>query len=767
MVVLSLGVFVGSVRAGVNVWVTTQEAAPVADASPSPPAPPAPRTPPTPPAPALVAADVVHEFVPISGGLGLADIAITVPSGTLARGDVVVTLATGGDGAGPRAIAIEAPLVRMEVLADEPGAKGATERWLARVHAAPRRWDGASPITYSIRLMPSAGSPAPPPRPMMLGPFTDDPEPPAHLRTPDWAKGTVWYQIFPERYRNANPANDPMKVFGAEFFNPGWTSDWYGVSPDELDHHRASAWGKLPREGVDTGRRGGQFYNVVFNRRYGGDLEGVVEKLDELADLGVTGIYFNPVFHARSLHKYDASDYRHIDPTLAGNGEHGLAQSSQSVARPPHPESEDPTTWTWSSADRFLVDVLLPEAHKRGIRVILDGVWNHVGLDFWAFRDVMERGKGSAFAAWFDARFVPEDPAGLAEYQRTYPQLDIRPGALIAWNAWNRRNGTLPIFSRSRAGKFHPGVEAHIWGVTRRWMDPNGDGDPSDGIDGWRLDVVPDVPMPFWNAWRGLVKSINPDAVLIAEVWFDAKDYFEGRAFDAQMNYPFAMPAVDWLGMRPGVTSERLSRRLTSALSHRPQVDLAQMNLLASHDTERLASMLNNPNRDYDQQGGPVSNPKYRTTRPTPEVYDRVVLGVALQATYPGSPSVYYGDEYGMHGADDPDCRKPLPWPDLGHMANPDDNAVPGLRERFRAWLRLRSDPQVGPVFRYGLVRHVDTGSPDVFAFERRLNDEAVIVVLNRGGSPFRVEAPLGDRSDADPRDPVVPSLTARWWRLR
>jgi glycosidase len=699
--------------------------------------------------PPLRPQDVVHEFVAISGGLGLADIRITVPSGTLEEGRVVINPQTPGHTRDPLTI----PLVRMPT---HPGSP--TELWMARLWCPPERSDPpASVVSYLVQLQPRLKTI----KPLTFGPLTGDASPPPHLRTPDWAKGVVWYQIFPERFRNANPANDPARVLGAEFFNPGWSADWYTVTPDELEHHRAIAWGKLPREAVDPVRRGGQFFNVVYNRRYGGDLEGVVEKLDELVDLGATGIYFNPVFHARSLHKYDATDYRHVDPTLAGTPD---------PAGAPTGETADPSTWTWTAADRFLVDVLLPEAHKRGIRVILDGVWNHVGLDFWAFRDVMARGRSSPYADWFDARFVPEDSTGLAEYRRTYPTLDIRPGALIAWNAWNRRNGTLPVFSRSRQGRFHPAVEAHIFGVTRRWMDPNADGDPSDGIDGWRLDVVPDVPMPFWTAWRELVKSINPDAVLIAEVWFDAKDYFEGKAFDAQMNYPFAMPAVDWLGVRtPGAanSSDRLARRLDEAFGHRPQVDLVQMNLLGSHDTERLASMLANPGREYDQRGDPVSNPGYRTSRPSPEVYDLVVLATAWQATYPGSPSIYYGDEYGMHGADDPDCRKPLPWPDLGPPANPDDAPEPGLRERMRAWLRLRSDPELGPVLRYGMVRHIQTGNPDVFAFERRVNGSAVVVVLNRGAMAFRATVPVASRSDADPRDLMVPPRSGRWWSVR
>lgn len=715
-----------------------------------------------------------HEFIPISGGLGLADVVLTVPAGTLAGAAVVVNPEQAGVGGDPLTV----PLVRMP---SEDGGAGAgataPERWRARLRAPVD--GGSGDISYLIRLAAREGSGR---EAGTLGPFHASTAPEPELRTPDWAKGVVWYQIFPERYRNANRENDPQGVLGGEFFDPGWTSDWYGVTGAELDHHRAGAWGKLPREGVDTSRKGGQFFNVVYNRRYGGDLEGVVEKLDELADLGVTGIYFNPVFFARSLHKYDASDYRHIDPTLAGTPsavahEPGAAHGGRTRDAGACVETEDPATWTWSSADRFLIDVLLPEAHKRGIRVILDGVWNHVGVDFWAFRDVMERGKESAYASWFDARFVPDDSQGFADYRRAYPQLALKPGSLIGWNAWNRRNGTLPVFSRTNQGRLHPGVEAHIFAVTRRWMDPNGDGDPADGIDGWRLDVVPDVPMPFWEAWRTLVKSINPEAVLIAEVWFDGAKYFDGKAFDAQMNYPFAMPVVDWLGLkppRPANGSDRLARRLDGAFKHRPQVDLAQMNLLGSHDTERIASMLNNPpgtpaspGRDYDQQGGPVSNPSYRTARPAPEIYERVLLGVALQATYPGSPSIYYGDEYGMHGADDPDCRKPLPWPDLGPMANPDDDAIPGLRARFREWLRLRQHPQIGPVLRYGLVRHIDTGDADVFAFERRLNDSAVIVVLNRGKEPFRVDAPPADLSDGDPADVVVPANSARWWRLR
>lgn len=571
------------------------------------------------------------------------------------------------------------------------------------------------------------------------------------FETPDWAKGAVWYQVFPERFRNANSANDPN---GKDVYPAGWQSDWYTPGPGEVD-----AWKKRN----PGSRHEPDLYRMIYDRRYGGDLQGLVEKLPYLADLGVTAIYLNPIFQARSLHKYDASDYRHIDDAL-GNPAGPSFPIADDPYSPPPGETANPATWTWTPADRYFVETVLPAVKRRGLRLILDGVWNHTGTDFWAFQDMRAHGKLSPYAPWYIASFDDH-------------------GKLTGWSGWgNRPNGTLPEFRQVAGegldpqhtvekGDLNAGVKAHIFDVTRRWMDPDADTSPADGIDGWRLDVAGEIGSRFWKDWAAHVRSINPQALLVAEVWDHAPALTSGGQFDAQMNYPFAAPVIEWLTNADHagapVTPESLGARLRSAFDGQaPQTRLVEQNLYDSHDTDRLASMLFNPGRRYnDHNRGQNSDDKpgrdrtpYKPGKPDTHAYALVRLAVAIQATYEGAPMVYYGDEYGMWGANDPTCRKPMAWPDLAGQWPADEAPMTEIREEYRRWLRLRSEGACASVLRYGDTRHLSSGSPDVFAFERFLNDRRVLVVVNRGDSPFNA-GPLG----ADAARPVEATSAAAW----
>lgn len=660
----------------------------------------------------------------ISAALGVADVSVTLDDAA-ASPHLRVTLADG------RRIGV-------------PMIGGPERRWSARIMT------GSPALEVHIMVPDASGHPREVGRAVRT--LAVDPA----TATPDWAKGAVWYQVFVERFRNGNPANDPRPP---EFFLAPWTSDWNSVTTEELELARARAAEAPYPVSLNPRRRGGQLGNVLNARRYGGDLEGLVEKLDDLQDLGVTALYLNPIFEAHSHHKYDATDFRHIDPSFGGNGRSDEERSA--LAR----ETEDPDSWILTDADRSFLDVLIPEIRRRGMRIVLDGVWNHVGVRFWAFRDLLARGADSPYRDWFDAEFAGE--ATRPDWKEH--QLDLRPGRLIAWKSWGDRNGNLPEFSRNRrTGRLHPDVERHIWAVTRRWTSVT---------DGWRLDVVPDVPLPFWRAWTDHARSINPEAALFAEVWFDAQDYFSpaaaeigpGRIFDGQMNYPFAFAAVRWLAGEPEMPSNRLVQRLERVFSHAPQIDLVQMNLLGSHDTERLASMLANPGREYDQHGSPLSTRGYDDSRPSAEVYRRVALAAAMQALHLGSPMIYAGDEYGMYGADDPHCRKPLPWPDLGPFDDPAAAHEPGLREQFRAWFRLRSLPRTSPILRLGSIRYISTGQPDLLLFERRLNSSVLVAALNRSNTGS-VDVAAWVPPDSSPVGPdrtpgfIVPPLGARAW---
>ena len=509
------------------------------------------------------------------------------------------------------------------------------------------------------------------------------------FETPDWAKRAVWYQIFPERFRNGETANDPPRTVP-------WTHAWY--KPYHGD--------KGPRDF----RESGEFWEYIFDRRYGGDIQGVREKLPYLRRLGITAIYLNPIFLAESLHKYDASDYRHIDDFF------GVKDSLKRVRG----ETTDPKTWQWSDSDKVFLE-FIRDAHAQGFKVIIDGVFNHVGRDFWAFRDVKKNGEKSEYAGWFD---------------------------IVSWKpfhykAWDKDDGSLPRLKHDDALGLAAPVRDHLFAVTRRWMDPNGDGDPSDGIDGWRLDVAGDINANFWSEWRKLVKSINPNAYIVAELWEESKSWLDGHTFDAVMNYPFARTCQRFfVNKKKAIKPSAFQQELIETLGwYPPQVNYVLQNLFDSHDTDRIASMFMNPDLEYDKANRQQDNGRhYVVKRPTKDCYERLKLMVAFQMTYLGAPMVYYGDEVGMFGADDPSCRKPMIWEDLLPYDDPDERDEPGLFEFYQRMIAIRNSY---PALQTGnfepLLARDDHG---VFAFSRTLNDERVVVVLNNSEHVHRLDLP-------------------------
>jgi len=548
--------------------------------------------------------------------------------------------------------------------------------------------------------------------------------------TPDWARDAIWYQIMLDRFANGDATNDPPNT------RP-WTSAW----------RETSAW--------ET-RDGQSFWQwAVFNRHYGGDLEGLRTRIPYLKALGVNAIYLNPVFEAPSHHKYDATNFVHIDDNFGTSGDAEMSAANEDLL--------DAGTWGFNQSDRLFLEVLR-ELKAAGFRVIVDGVFNHVGDTHVAFVDVRGRGAQggeSPYADWFEIE-------------------SFEPFVYRGWAGF----GQLPAFRKNADGLASATLTKHIMEVTRRWMDPNGDGDPSDGVDGWRLDVPNEVPMGFWRAWRRTVKEVNPDAYVVGEIWKRADDWLDGETFDAVMNYQFAMAVVPWVSGE--ITAAELDKRLAVLrLAYPAQATAVMQNLLAGHDTDRLVSMIANPGRGYDRANSerPTSAgvpSKYDGAKPSDEAYRRALLAVAAQMMYVGAPMIWYGDEVGMWGSDDPFCRKPMLWADMPPNEDPEERIREGHLGMYRALVRLRSE---SPALRRGAFRTlVADEARNVWVFERALGDERVIVALNASKEPQTVDVPesewtgfdwrvayesdgvgvVGVASDGRRRLDAVPALGAR-----
>ena len=545
---------------------------------------------------------------------------------------------------------------------------------------------------------------------------------------PQWAKHAVWYQIFPERFRNGDASNDPTKDDIAGAFpdepdlpwqvNP-WTADWYKRQPWET----SGRWA---------------FHDLIQRRRYGGDLQGAIDKLGYLQELGVNAIYLNPVFDSPSAHKYDAISYHHIDPNFGPDpkGDRDLIAREQ---------PGDPRTWVWTSADKLALR-LVHEAHARSMRVIFDGVFNHMGARSWAFQDVVKNQQSSACADWFSVKSWRDESKG-TEFD---------------FDGWFGHK-TLPEFREDAEG-IVAGPRDYIFAATRRWMDPDGDGDASDGIDGWRLDVAFCVGHPFWKKWRRLVKGINPQAYLTAELIEPVdglKPYLQGDEFDAVMNYNFAFACSDYFAdEKKRIATSEFDRRLRELREAFPQgVAEVQQNLFGSHDTDRLGSHIVNRDKvhaaDWNKYFGfsKAQSGQYDTRKPTEDEMESQKLFAVMQMTYVGAPMIYYGDEVSMWGANDPDCRKPMVWEDLVYeaeatlpdgtkKARPDKVAVNrGLFEHYRRLIALRNEHEALRVGSFETLLTDD--AREIYAFRRKSGGDEVVVVLNNSREPREVALSL------------------------
>ncbi len=389
------------------------------------------------------------------------------------------------------------------------------------------------------------------------------------FEVPEWAPDVVYYYIFPDRFRNGDPSNDPQ---------PG--------RDRHRDHgvERHANWLDKPwRPG--SGDAGDEHYNNDF---FGGDLAGIVDKLDDIRELGANTIYMTPIFRAGSNHKYDTADYRHIDPAFGSNAD---------------------------------FERLTAEAARRGMRVIVDASLNHTGSDSIYFNRYGNFGSGGAFRG---GRVRPESPyAGWYRFDPTQKDPQRQ------YQGWVGTPDLPELDKNSRAWRdFAYGAPDS---VMKLWLDR--------GASGWRMDVAPWVPDDFWREWRAAIKAHKPDALTVAETWFDASKYFLGDMFDSTMNYVFRNAVLAYAagGKAPDLAEQLEHLRE----AYPPQAHFALMNLLSSHDQARAL-------HHFGWQSDADSPATVARAKA------RLKLAVFFQMTYPGAPAVYYGDEVGVTGGEDP-----------------------------------------------------------------------------------------------------------------
>mgnify|MGYP001195395538 CR=1 FL=1 len=497
---------------------------------------------------------------------------------------------------------------------------------------------------------------------------------------PDWAPDTVWYYVFPERFRNGDPANDPV---------PG-RDRYHGHTVEKHPRWLQKPW--KPGDGSD------RFFNNDF---FGGDLDGITQKLDHIQALGANAIYMTPIFRAASNHKYDTADYRQVDPAFGGDAAFGR---------------------------------LTREAARRGIRIVVDASFNHTGADSVYFDRYGNFRSGGAFEG---GRIRPDSP--YASWYRFDPTQKEPDRQFSGWV------GVKDLPELDKSARAWRDFAYGAGGVTQLWLDR--------GAAGWRMDVAPWVPDDFWREWRAAVKAKRPDAITIAETWFDAAKYFLGDTFDSTMNYIFRNAVLDYAGggdARATVAQLELMRE-----HYPPQALHALMNLLSSHDQARSLHVLG-WHDDADARQEAEAKARYR-------------VALLLQMTWPGAPAVYYGDEVGLNGGDDPDNRRPFPWADLG--GRPDE----AMHAEFRRLIALR---QALPVLRRGELGaplHVDA---HVIALPRRLDETFAITATSNAAEPRTLTLALppgaprvfedhldgGRHAAVDGR--LTLTLPARWGRV-
>ena len=516
--------------------------------------------------------------------------------------------------------------------------------------------------------------------------------------TPDWAKGAVMYQIFTDRFYNGDKSNDVE------------TNEYYYIGDYS---RRVTNWDKYPA-------------NMGVREFYGGDLQGVMDKLDYLQELGVEVVYFNPLFVSPSNHKYDIQDYDYIDPhygkIVDDGGEvlpDGVTDNSQAT------KYKKRTTGLKNlEASNELFIKLVEELHRRGMKVILDGVFNHCGsFNKWMDRERIYEGEkdyepgayisaDSPYRSYF--RFFKEGPENWP-YNGNYD----------GW--WG--HDTLPKLNYEDSVK----LENYILYIGRKWVSP------PYNVDGWRLDVAADLGRSneynhdFWKKFRTAVKDANPSALILAEHYGDPSDWLKGDEWDTVMNYDAFMEPVTWFltGMEKhsdeareellgnidnfiGSMAHHMSNMLTPSLQ-------VAMNELSNHDHSRFLTRTNHMVGRVEHLGPEAAN----------EYVNKAVMreAVVMQMTWVGAPTVYYGDEAGVCGFTDPDNRRTYPW---GHE---DQELIAFHKEAIRIH-------KEHPALKTGSLKILG-GEENILSYARFKGHDRIIVVINNRSERAEVKVPV------------------------
>lgn len=554
---------------------------------------------------------------------------------------------------------------------------------------------------------------------------------------PAWSRNVIWYQVFVERFYNGDHSNDPGpaninvppmdRIVPKDWTISPWTGDWYA------------------QPGWEAGK---PFNDIVTMRRYGGDLQGVLDKLDYLQQLGITALFLNPINDAPSMHKYDARNYHHVDvnfgPDPAGDNKIIAGENP-----------EDPSTWKWTSADRMFLK-LVDEAHKRKMKIIMDYSWNHTGTMFWAWQDVLKNQSASQYKDWYDIKSFdnPSTTANEFDYAGWVGIKDL-PELKKVDVATTRVNG------KPYEGNINEGAKQHIMAVTKRWLAP--DGNVAHGIDGFRMDVADQIGLGFWRDFRKAVRQINPDTYLVGEIWWeewpdhlmDPAPYTGGDIFDAVMFYQAYRPARYFFAKNDYSIDARQFKDSLEFQWNRLSKDkrYAMMNVSSSHDAPRLLTDFYNPNK-YKYKAKPQDDPLYKTGKPDPETYQRVRLYLAHLFTTIGAPEIWNGEEFGMWGSDDPDPRKPLWWKEYKFSGESRNNFQPGKRvydpvgfnqQQFDWYKKLIAIRNKNPVLSTGDIRFL-TAEGKKLAYSRYDDNNEVIACFNLGTTTTEFQLPQGNR---------------------